>query len=122
MTLMGLAHITKCNCRQVMAKTLNELTIGSVFEKDEQGKYTDDAQLRQDILQYYHAKNKTILSNEPFTLRDLQCWLVQNNLKIREGSAAHTPTKTKIHKHATWIDGRFKDLIQFRLIGKSMRA
>jgi hypothetical protein len=108
-----------------MPKTLNKLTIGSIFEKDGQGKYTDDAQLRQDILRYYHTKNNTILSNEPFTLRDLQGWIVQNNAKIREqyqGSAAHTPTRTKIHKHATCIEGRFKDLIQLRLIGESMRA
>jgi hypothetical protein len=33
-----------------MAKTLNKLTIGSIFEKDEQGDYTSDAQLRQDML------------------------------------------------------------------------
>jgi hypothetical protein len=65
------------------------------------------------------------LSNEPFTLSDLQEWIVLNNLEIRkcyEGFAAHTPIKSRKHTHASQIDGMFKDLIQLRLIGKSMRA
>jgi hypothetical protein len=108
-----------------MPKTLNKLTIGSIFEKDEQGNYTSGAQLCQYILRYYHTKNNTILSNEPFTLRDLQDWIVLNNPEIRkdyEGFAAHTPIKSRRHTHSSQIDGRFRDLIQLRLIGKSMRA
>ena len=107
-----------------MAQRLNRLTISAIFEKDKQGNYTSDAQLRQDILLYYQAINNTTLSNNPFTLRDLQNWIVQNNKEIREryvGFDAHTPIRSRRYPHATRIEGKFNELIQLQLIRKSMR-
>jgi hypothetical protein len=108
-----------------MPKTINKSTIGSIFERDEEGKYTDDAQLRQNILQYYRANNNTILCNNPFTLHDLQDWIVQNNPKIRGyyvDSDAHTPSKSRKYRHASLIDPKFNDLIQLQLIRRSMKG
>src|SRR5919197_634389 len=107
-----------------MAQRLNRVTISAIFEKNKKGNYTSDAQLRQDILLYYQAINNTTLSNNPFTLRDLQNWIVQNNKEIREryvGFDAHTPIRSRRYPHATRIEGKFNELIQLQLIRKSMR-
>jgi hypothetical protein len=67
-----------------MTQTLNKWKLDSVFEKkDEQGNYTNDALLCQDILLYVGVISRTVLENNPFELRELQKWIVENNKQMK---------------------------------------
>jgi hypothetical protein len=103
-----------------MTQILNKWKLDSIFEKkDEQGNYTNDALMYQDILRYFEVINKTVLQNNPFELRELQKWIVQNNKQIREdyrGSKAHTSINNKIHNKEGRIKNKFEGLLHLLLI------
>lgn len=68
---------------------------------------------------YCDITSRTAPENTPFELRDLQKWLVKNNLEISEryvGSDSHTPYNSRSRSR---IEGKFNDLIQLRLIKRS---
>jgi hypothetical protein len=103
-----------------MTQILNKWKLDSIFEKkDEQGNYTNDALLCQDILLYFEVINKTVLENNPFKLRELQKWIVENNKQITEyyqGFKARTRITNKIHAKEGRIKNKFEGLLELSLI------
>jgi hypothetical protein len=96
--------------------------ISDLFERDKNNNYTKSALLYQDIFRYYFVINKTLSENIPFRLRELQNWIVRNNLEIIEyyqGSKSHTSISNRIHAREERINGMFEKLIQMHLINKS---
>jgi hypothetical protein len=96
-------------------------SIDAIFQRDEHGHYTKHALFYQDILRYYFIINKTISENNHFHLRDLQKWIVENNLemvKYFQGPKSHTSPSNKIHIKEGQINHKFEDLIQIGLIHK----
>jgi len=95
--------------------------ISDIFERDKNNNYTKSARLYQDILGYNFVINET-LENGTFRLRDLQSWIVKNNLEIidyYQGSKSHTSISNRIHAREERINGMIKNLIQMRLIHES---
>jgi hypothetical protein len=92
--------------------------INEIFEKRNDGNYTQDALLYQDILRYYFSINKTLSENNPFLLRELQNWIVRNNLEIvkyYQGSKSHTSYSNKIHAKEGRINAKFENLVEWKL-------
>jgi hypothetical protein len=102
-----------------MKKNLYKFTISSIFENDEQGNYTKDALLYQDIIHYYLILGGT---DKRFRLRELQRWLVQNNREIidfYQDSKSHTKISNRIHAKEGRINSKFVYLITGQLIKES---
>jgi hypothetical protein len=99
----------------VKTKSLNK-SVNSIFEKNEEGNYSLDALMYQDILRYYLVENK---ENNPFRLRQLQQWIVRHNLEILNyysGSKSHASMNNKIHGKEERINNKFENLISLGLI------
>ena len=58
--------------------------ISAIFQKDKEGKYTDNALLYQNILHYsiINEKQNQSNTNTTFKVWDLAKWLIENNVEF----------------------------------------
>jgi len=102
--------------------------IDSIFEKDDQGSYTDNALLLQDLLRYSLVINQLpLVKTTPFKLRELQNWIVRNNKQIVDywnetTRRSKTPYSNRVHAMEGKINDRFEILQELNLIHQSGTA
>jgi hypothetical protein len=96
-------------------KTSSSFHLGTVFEKDANGRYTARARLYHDILSYALADRP----RRVFLFNDLAKFVIQKNLEYRDyysGSKAHVPMSARIANRRDTIQKCIDDLMQLTLI------
>jgi hypothetical protein len=91
-------------------------TLNLLFEKKQEGSYTSDARMYHDMIRYY---SKIGDESKPFSLRQLQKWLIENNQDIIQSFqdfAGKTTLANRIKAKRDQIERRFKTLIDLGLI------
>jgi hypothetical protein len=101
------------------------LALNIVFQTNEDGKYTKEALLYQDIIQYFH---KTGESKSKFT--DIGRWLIENNKEFRHeydrdlrfSSKQNTTIRYALEKRKDRINNKIKDLVQLGLLDNTEKT
>jgi hypothetical protein len=92
-----------------------------IFKKDEEGHYTKDARLYQDILRYYVERKKEDPNYDGcFKHRELAKWLVNNNHEFKnrytQDSTKHTSISNRIEHTQERTKDKLKDMVDLGLI------
>ena len=96
--------------------------LSMIFEKDPNGKYTRDALLYQDILQYIFARDSKYASREPevFVFDELAGWLVMEKSQEFKNDyqdfASRTPKYRRINAKRRKIQKRIDNLLEMFLL------
>jgi hypothetical protein len=93
-----------------------------IFQKDKEGKYTENSKLYQDILRY-SIDGKYKEDDNSFRTRNLAKWLLEKNIEFsnyfKEPSTRHFTISSRIENKLDRIKKKIKDLINFGLIEQS---
>jgi hypothetical protein len=93
--------------------------IAAIFQKDEEGNYTKDALLYQDILKYSIVIKDENSDNNSFRDRQLTRWLIgynQDFVNYYKGSDSHIKMNNRIENRLPRIKAKINDLVHLCLI------
>lgn len=101
-------------------RTAESVSIGSVFSKREDGKYTNSARTYQNILKYclFLKRNQQSENgnNHSFTLWEVTDWLAKNI-----NGSSHISAKARIENRQSTIKIKLRNLVELKLIRISDR-
>lgn len=107
-------NITTIKSYRSSGKPIKDITFKLFFEKDNNDNFTTDALLYQDIIRYYfEISKKEDQGSNTFKIRELQRWLIDNNLEFKRyysGSNAKITIKNRINSINDQIPSKSKQI------------